>query len=324
MSAAKPTCTYFFITSSPASASSDASKCGNACSACTQARITNASGVSLMPRAAASSLSCARVASISVMSASSNCVTCGTLTQLACRRGPEIFWMRLSGLRSTGPNAAKSTGGTRGSAAPRRRRRLGQQPLDVRLDVLLGDAALGAAAPDPAEVHAQLAREAPDRRAGMRSRESRSRSTAPPPAAARAGAALRRGCGRGLARGLGGRLGARLARGGAIGPSPRPVARPLPLARETVAAAAPSTIAIRSPCDTRLPRCTLSSRTTPAAVDGTSIVAFSVSSVISGGIDRDRVARLHQHVDDLDVLEVADVGHAHFDQVAPWRVPLRP
>ena len=33
------------------------------------------------------------------MSASSNCVTCGMLTQLACRRGPEILWMRDSGLR---------------------------------------------------------------------------------------------------------------------------------------------------------------------------------------------------------------------------------
>ena len=39
--------------------------------------------------------------------------------------------------------------------------------------------------------------------------------------------------------------------------------------------------AITSPCDTREPRCTLSSWTTPAVVDGTSIVAFSVSSVIS-------------------------------------------
>jgi hypothetical protein len=47
------------------------------------------------------------------------------------------------------------------------------------------------------------------------------------------------------------------------------------------AAAVASTIAITSPCDTRDPRCTFISRMTPAAVDGTSIVAFSVSSVIS-------------------------------------------
>ena len=79
--------------------------------------MTKASGVSLMPRAVAWSFSLARVASISVMSASSNCVTCGMLTQLACRRGPAIFWMRESGRRSTGPNAAKSTSGTFGSAA---------------------------------------------------------------------------------------------------------------------------------------------------------------------------------------------------------------
>ena len=51
------------------------------------------------------------------MSASSNCVTCGMLTQLACSRGPAIFWMRVSGRRSIGPKAAKSTLGTAGSAA---------------------------------------------------------------------------------------------------------------------------------------------------------------------------------------------------------------
>ena len=103
--------------SSPVSVSSDAQNCGNFCNACTQARMTNASGVSLMPRPAASCFMLARAASMSVMSASSNCVTCGRLTQLACSRGPEIFWMRVSGLRSTGPNAAKSTVGTFGNAS---------------------------------------------------------------------------------------------------------------------------------------------------------------------------------------------------------------
>ena len=55
------------------------------------------------------------------MSASSNCVTCGMFTQLACRRGPEIFWIRLSGLVSTGPYFAKSTVGIEGT--PDRARR---------------------------------------------------------------------------------------------------------------------------------------------------------------------------------------------------------
>jgi len=52
------------------------------------------------------------------MSASSNCVTCGMFTQLACRRGPEIFWMRDSGLVSTGPNFEKSTAGMVGRPVP--------------------------------------------------------------------------------------------------------------------------------------------------------------------------------------------------------------
>ena len=51
------------------------------------------------------------------MSASSNCVTCGMLIQLACRRGPEMRWMRDSGSVLTGPYCAKSTAGTCGAAA---------------------------------------------------------------------------------------------------------------------------------------------------------------------------------------------------------------
>ena len=52
------------------------------------------------------------------MSASSQCVTCGTLTHDACRRGPEMRLMRDSGTVSTGPNLAKSTAGIAGQAAP--------------------------------------------------------------------------------------------------------------------------------------------------------------------------------------------------------------
>ena len=61
------------------------------------------------------------------------------------------------------------------------RRRLGQQSLDVRLDVLLGDPPLGTATGDPAEVHAQLARKSSDRRAGVRtSRSPALRRSVPP------------------------------------------------------------------------------------------------------------------------------------------------
>jgi len=64
-----------------------------------------------------------RNASRSVISASSNCVTCGIETQLRCRLAPESFWMRDSGFVSTGPNFAKSTSGQagklNGSAPPR-------------------------------------------------------------------------------------------------------------------------------------------------------------------------------------------------------------
>ena len=40
------------------------------------------------------------------------------LTHEACSRGPEIFLMRESGTVSMGPNLAKSTCGTAGSAPP--------------------------------------------------------------------------------------------------------------------------------------------------------------------------------------------------------------
>ena len=114
VSAANPTCTYCFSTSwSP---SSEALKFGNFCNAATQALIRNASMVTLpaLPAAMAlafSSFSATRKASRSVMSASSNWVTCGIIAQLRARFAPEIFWMRDNGLVSIGPNFAKSTFG---------------------------------------------------------------------------------------------------------------------------------------------------------------------------------------------------------------------
>ncbi len=92
---------------------------GNSLSAATQAFIRKASGVSLMPRALAASLSPLRNASISVMSAQSFWVTCGACSQLRCRLGPEIFWIRLSFWRSIGPKREKSITGISGSTPPR-------------------------------------------------------------------------------------------------------------------------------------------------------------------------------------------------------------
>src|SRR4051794_12071459 len=76
--------------------------------------------VSFLPAFSFSLFSCTRNASRSVMSASSWLVTCGIITQLRCRLAALIFLMRAIGLRSTGPNLAKSTlgHGSRPSASP--------------------------------------------------------------------------------------------------------------------------------------------------------------------------------------------------------------
>src|SRR3954469_3351454 len=52
------------------------------------------------------------------MSASSPCVTCGTLSQERCRCGPDRRLMRGSGFVSTGPNFEKSTAGISGMPIP--------------------------------------------------------------------------------------------------------------------------------------------------------------------------------------------------------------
>ena len=53
--------------------------------------------VSLKPCFSVSAVFDLRKASSSVMSASSNCVTCGIITQLRCRFAPESFLMRERG-----------------------------------------------------------------------------------------------------------------------------------------------------------------------------------------------------------------------------------
>ena len=134
-------------------------------SAATTAFIRKASGDTLTPALAFSSLTRARKVSSSVMSASSNCVTCGIITQLRASPGAEIFWMRVRASVSIGPNLAKSTlgqGGRPRSASPPPRALappVGQRLLHEGLDVLLEDAALRPRARDLGERHAQLTRE---------------------------------------------------------------------------------------------------------------------------------------------------------------------
>ncbi|OGA05657.1 MAG: hypothetical protein A3D95_09985 [Betaproteobacteria bacterium RIFCSPHIGHO2_12_FULL_69_13] len=111
VSTATPMWKYFLITRLSPDLSSEALSCGYCLSAVTHALTRNASMVSLKPRLSVSAVFALRNASSSVMSASSNCVTCGIETQLRCRFGPESFWMRESGLTSIGPNFAKSTSG---------------------------------------------------------------------------------------------------------------------------------------------------------------------------------------------------------------------
>ena len=111
MSTATPMWKYFLTIRLSPDLSSEALNCGYCLSAVTQALIRNASIVSLKPCFSVSTVLALRNASRSVMSASSNCVTCGIETQLRCRLGPESFWMRDSGFDSTGPNLAKSTSG---------------------------------------------------------------------------------------------------------------------------------------------------------------------------------------------------------------------
>ena len=60
------------------------------------------------------------------------------------------------------------------------------------------------------------------------------------------------------------------------------------------------------------PTLTLISMTMPAAADGISIDALSLSTRDERLLGLDRVAGLDQHLDDLDVLEVADVRDLDF------------
>ncbi len=93
------------------SAESDALKFGYAFNALTDALIKKANNVSLTPRFSASTFIDLRKSSKSVMSASSNCVTCGAVTQLRCKFAPDNFLIRESGVVLMSPNLVKSITG---------------------------------------------------------------------------------------------------------------------------------------------------------------------------------------------------------------------
>ena len=96
------------------------------------------------------------------MSASSQWVTWGMLTQEACSRGPEMRLMRDSGTVSIGPNLAKSTCGTEGSAPPPPAG-VAAPPGERRLHVFAGDAAFLARPLYLIEIEAKLARQPSNR-----------------------------------------------------------------------------------------------------------------------------------------------------------------
>ena len=70
------------------------------------------------------------------------------------------------------------------------------------------------------------------------------------------------------------------------------------------------------------PTFTINSLTTPSSGDGTSIEALSDSSVIKRLLGRNSVARLHQNIDNRDVLKIADVGNFDVDEICHLLISL--
>ena len=221
------------------------------------------------------------------MSASSNCVTCGIITQLRARLAPEIFLMRDSGFASTGPNFAKSTVG-HGS-------RLSEPPP------LMPPPAAPAAAPPPliacftkpctsscwmrplGPVPFTRARSTPSSRANLRTDgDACAALKASPSTGAAVLAAGGAGTVGGVTAGAGAGVGAVAAGGGAAAAGAGAGAAGAAFAAAGAAAApAASSSSTSVPSLTLSPSFSFISFTTPAAGDGTSIVALSDSSVTS-------------------------------------------
>ena len=271
VSAAKPMWKYFFNTR--LSPSKDELNSGNCFSALTEALMIKDNGDSFTPSRSHSLFNCLRNSSKSVMSASSFTVTCGIITQLRDRFWPEIFLIRLNSFTSTSPNLAKSTfgHGSKSKPPPKDAPTAAGAPLPAPpCNAALTNALMSSPTMRPFRpVPFTKPKSTPNSRASLR---------ADGPAWALANAASFTGvlpnAATGAAAGAGAETGAAAGAGAAaaFGAS----------ATGAGAAAEPavSTSIIGAPSDTLSPTFTSTAFTTPAAVQGTSIVALSVSSVI--------------------------------------------
>ena len=230
------------------------------------------------------------------MSASSVWVTCGTFTHEACSRGPEMRLMRDSGTVSIGPNLAKSTTGIAGRAPPP-----ATGALDLASAALTSSLVMRPFSPVPLiELRSMSSSRASRRTAGPAKTPEKSgfagpaevgggepRRRRPEQAAAVAGGAV----------GLGASA---FAAAGGLG-------------------AASGVGACRvDPGDQHAHRdfvADLGHHIGDRAGDRRGhvhrrLVRFERHQRL---VDLDRVARLHQHLDDRHILEVADVGDVHID-----------
>ena len=273
VSAAKPMWKYFFNTK--LSPSKDELNSGNCFSALTEALMMKANGDSFTPSRSHSLFNCLRNSSKSVMSASSFTVTCGIITQLRDRFWPEIFLIRLNSFTSTSPNLAKSTfgHGSKSKPPPKDAPAAAGAPLPAPpCNAALTKALMSSPTMRPFRpVPFTKPKSTPNSRASLR---------ADGPAWALANAASFTGvlpnAATGGAAGAGAETGAAAGAGAAA-------AFGASAAGAGAAAAEPavSTSIIGAPSDTLSPTFTSTALTTPAAVQGTSMVALSVSSVIS-------------------------------------------
>ena len=129
VSTATPMLTYFLRMISPAAMSIDALNCGNTRSAAATTLTAIAVTVRLPPAASTCFAYFLRSSSRPVMSARSNCVTCGIVAHAALRCSAVLRRTARIGCRSTSPQRVKSGSGT---AARRRRRRRRRRPAASR------------------------------------------------------------------------------------------------------------------------------------------------------------------------------------------------
>ena len=118
VSTAKPMFTYFLRMIALPLGASELLKSGSSLSRCAQDLSSSGRMVSLTPAFSATAFCAVRNASSSVISAESNCVTCGTFSQLRCRLAAPTCIRRVIGTSSTAPNLLKSTSGIGGIPLP--------------------------------------------------------------------------------------------------------------------------------------------------------------------------------------------------------------